>query len=61
MKSQTSGVAWRILVGTYDVLKEPGFSVFRFRSLSTLMTKAAGSSAVGTYLSESKVLYSTIL
>lgn len=61
MKSQTSGVVSRNLVGTYDVLKEPGVSVFRVRSLFTLMTEATSSSAVGTYLSESKVLYSTVL
>jgi len=45
----------------YNVLKEPGVSVFRARSLFTLMAEAAGSSAVGTYLSESKVLYCTLL
>jgi len=61
MKSQISGVASRNLVGTYDVLKEPGVSVFRVRSSFTLMTEAASSSAVDTYLSESKVLYSIIL
>ena len=61
MRSQTSGVAPWSLVGMYNVLKEPGVSVFRARSLFTLMAEAAGSSAVGTYLSESKVLYCTLL
>jgi len=61
MKSQTSSVASRTLVSTYDLLKESGFSVLRVRSLLTLMSEAVCFFAVGTCLSESKVLYSTVL